>query len=106
MGVGTVDCMGARMSGFDVPVSFDVHRSYLRKLTIKCLQTWGVIGSWVSKQTLLLNRKSARSHWKLNLGAAPPSGRIGNLWSQRINCPGNPECVPRDISRHWVFASK
>lgn len=41
----------------------------------------------------------ARSHWKVNLGAAPPAGRKGSFWSQRINCPGNPECVPRDTFR-------
>lgn len=41
----------------------------------------------------------ARSHWKVNWGAAPPAGRKGSLWSQRINCPSNPGCVPRDTCR-------
>ena len=41
----------------------------------------------------------AGSHWKVDLGAAPPAGRTGSRWSQGIHCPGHPECAPRDMFR-------
>lgn len=101
-----MDRTGARLSGFYVPVSSDVYRSYLKKLTSAC-KPWGSqeVG-YRSTPSYLGKETSCQVPLEAGLSATPFAGRRGRPWSPKFivleiqnELPGtflgNPACCTR-----------